>query len=288
MSLRSAQTRGATTGTKRQRSTTTLQSSLDYAPSYDASTEGFQLPFASDLALQVPDWNLCSPSFSELFTFDEPFESNNYALGPVESATDSYRAQVEKMCLDTDWCSWARHCISLDVVTGTSRVKAKPTLDLVNHSSCERYHAQRSADLIIQSWRAFPIMMLRRETFPWFIHPRSQLPPYSSAEAIALPPAISKCMGIAQMFVSRTPDTKQFLWQIIEAEYKHLSDTVCAYFPSNMISGSLTSTKVPQMSKYESLSASQACLMYLIMCVIDYAPENEGNGQDLLRTLWVG
>lgn len=42
------------------------------------------------------------------------------------------------------------------------------------------------------------------------------------------------------------------------------------------------------MSKHESLSASQACLMYLVMCVIDYSPDNEGYGQALLQTLWVG
>ena len=41
------------------------------------------------------------------------------------------------------------------------------------------------------------------------------------------------------------------------------------------------------MSKFELLAAAQACMIYLIMCVVDYEVENEGSGMELLLTLHV-
>ena len=112
--------------------------------------------------------------------------------------------------------------VSLAVVTESSRARPDSNLRVTSLRD-DRSHAQCNADLIIQAWRAFPTMMLRRETFPWFIHPRSQLLPTSSEEnVVALPRAISSCMGISQMFASRTPETKPFLWRTIEAEYRQL------------------------------------------------------------------
>ena len=40
------------------------------------------------------------------------------------------------------------------------------------------------------------------------------------------------------------------------------------------------------MSGHEVLAAVQACMMYLIMCIIDHSPENEGHGEALLRVLY--
>ena len=63
-------------------------------------------------------------------------------------------------------------------------------------------------------------MMLRRETFPWFIHPQSQL--LSEPARTALPEALSTCMSIAQMFALRTSETMRFLWRAIKTEYRRL------------------------------------------------------------------
>ena len=41
------------------------------------------------------------------------------------------------------------------------------------------------------------------------------------------------------------------------------------------------------MSKFDLLVAAQACMIYLIMCVVDYEAENEGSGIELLLTLHV-
>lgn len=77
-----------------------------------------------------------------------------------------------------------------------------------------------TASHIVQTLRAFPIMMLRKETFPPFIHPCS----YGS-----LPEPLASCMSIAQIFSSRTVETSPFVWRTIRAEQKHLFDKVCLY-----------------------------------------------------------
>lgn len=76
-----------------------------------------------------------------------------------------------------------------------------------------------AASLIMHIICAFPEMMLRRQTLPPFIHPR-----WHEAE---LPEPIASCMGIAQLFASRTPETRGFLWRTIFAEEQRFLDEVC-------------------------------------------------------------
>jgi hypothetical protein len=80
--------------------------------------------------------------------------------------------------------------------------------------------------LIVQTLRSYPIMMLRRETFPPFIHPQWQ-----SQSVPALPVPLANCMSIAQLFASRTLETKPFLWNLILTETKRFVDEVRASFP---------------------------------------------------------
>lgn len=42
------------------------------------------------------------------------------------------------------------------------------------------------------------------------------------------------------------------------------------------------------MSPFENLAAQQACMVYLIMCIVDYSSINAGYGQELTRILFVG
>ena len=115
------------------------------------------------------------------------------------------------------WCAWMRGNVSLAVVTENSAAKSSSNMNFLALQPW-RPHAQHNADIIIQSLRSFPTMMLRRETFPWFIHPHSQLLSQSSDDT--LPEALSHCMSIAHMFASRTSETRLFLRQIIGAEYR--------------------------------------------------------------------
>ncbi|KAL9468428.1 hypothetical protein ACSS6W_010122 [Trichoderma asperelloides] len=78
-----------------------------------------------------------------------------------------------------------------------------------------------AASLLSQAISAFPQMMLRRQTFPPFIHAHWHLP--------SLPETLANCMSIAQLFATRTAETRPFLWRMIGIEVKRLQDEVeCA------------------------------------------------------------
>lgn len=70
--------------------------------------------------------------------------------------------------------------------------------------------AQHSATLVMQALRAFPQMMLRKPTFPPFIHSHYDWHP--------LPEPLAHCMSIAHIFVSPSVETRSFLWHSINRE----------------------------------------------------------------------
>lgn len=81
---------------------------------------------------------------------------------------------------------------------------------------------QLFTSMLIDMIRAYPLMMTRRETFPPFIHPHCYL--YEGRSTF--PQALTNCMGIAQLFVSRTDDTRPFLWTTILAEIRDMLSKV--------------------------------------------------------------
>ncbi|KIW67837.1 hypothetical protein PV04_07061 [Phialophora macrospora] len=219
---------------------------------------------------QLFDFNTQESLFNDSFTIDGMFAADPDTLIPDHCLADvSVTPYGKSDCRLKDWCSWSSHGLSLAVVSEASPALPGPGVGVLAGLWIECSQAQRSADLIVQSLRAFPTMMLRRETLPWFIHPQSQLMSKSgSGAAAALPDAISTCMGIAQIFIARTPETKPFLWRIIRGEYRRLLN------------------EMHNMSKFDALLATQACMIYLVMCIIDYSSENERHGQELLRALY--
>jgi hypothetical protein len=70
---------------------------------------------------------------------------------------------------------------------------------------------------ILESVRAYPLMMLRRETFPPFIHAH-----WFNEGSPALPEALGHCMSIAHMFAWRNEETRPFLWTAVEGEVRRL------------------------------------------------------------------
>jgi hypothetical protein len=119
------------------------------------------------------------------------------------------------------WCLWMRRGVPLSAVTENTMVSSNSNYATV--IQMERPLAQHNADLIIQSLRSFPAMMLRKETFPWYVHQQSQI---LMEPTNALPETLSKCMGIAQMFALRTLETAPFLWHTIKAEHRRLINEV--------------------------------------------------------------
>lgn len=97
--------------------------------------------------------------------------------------------------------------------------------------------SRHAANLIARMVSALPQMMVRRHTFPPFIHAHWHLD--------AEPETLASCMRISEMFVSRTPESRAFLWRTIEAEVKHLYDEVCSLgvFQSHVSFGQLSPSR---------------------------------------------
>ncbi|KAK9235720.1 hypothetical protein V1525DRAFT_409153 [Lipomyces kononenkoae] len=122
-----------------------------------------------------------------------------------------------------------------------------------------------TANVVMQMLCAFPQMMLRRETFPPFIHGHWCYP--SSATASALPKPLANCMGLAQIFVSHNLETRSFLWRTVREEQRSAAEKASQR----------------QFSKRDHLAAIQALLIYIMMRVID----NSDIGLDLNLELLV-
>ncbi|KAH8201680.1 hypothetical protein TruAng_004118 [Truncatella angustata] len=87
-----------------------------------------------------------------------------------------------------------------------------------------------TSNIVMQMLRAFPQMMLRRETLPSFIH--GHWFRLQSDTEPALPKPLVNCMGIAQMFASHNPDTRPFLWRTILLEQRSSAEKVGTHFSS--------------------------------------------------------
>jgi hypothetical protein len=243
------------------------------------------LEFVSGNSHGDPSIDLSTQTFSlnESLALDGLFAFDDYNPGQLQCLSDvpvvPYNKAEQQLAA---WCTWTRGGFSLSVMAETPIAERDSNILAVFQT--ERPHAQHNADLVVQSLRSFPMMMLRRETFPWFIHPQSQL--LSEPTRAALPEALSTCMSIAQMFALRTSETKRFLWCTIRAEYRRFINEVrvlptqCS-FHSNY-------QKKPHMSIFEILAALQACMIYLIMCIVDQSPESEETSLELLIALHAG
>ncbi|KIX05648.1 uncharacterized protein Z518_03620 [Rhinocladiella mackenziei CBS 650.93] len=118
--------------------------------------------------------------------------------------------------------------------------------------------AEQGARLVLHIIRAFPEMMQRRQTFPPFIHQHWHTP--------TLPEKLATCMSISQLFVSRTHETKPFLWRSIDHEEQRFRDELENY------------------SKHETLAAMQALVIYTIIAIVDQDGEIPPRYGRLTRT----
>ncbi len=225
-----------------------------------------------------PNTQVFSPS--ESFNLDGLFAFEDYASGQLQHLSD-VSVDVPWNRKPPNWCTWSSGDVSLSVVTEDPMVEVDSNLVAILQR--ERPHAQHNANLVIQSLRSLPTMMLRRDVFPWFIHPHSHL--LSKPPSDVLPEALSTCMSIAQMFTSRTSETKPFLWCTIRAEYRRFIKEVCIL--PTLCSFYFNTQKKPHMSIFELLAAVQACMIYLIMCIVDQSRESEEASLELLLALHV-
>lgn len=255
-------------------------SNVDFTFTDDLAGNDVQIQSVDDNGYPSVDRTSQRPSLNEFLTLDGLLAFEDTIPGQHQSLTEVSMAPYEKLDYQSQsWCGWMRRGVALSVVTENTMVQLNSSYAAT--LQMERPLAQHNADLVIQSLRSFPAMMLRRETFPWYIHQHSQI--LSKPTTAALPEALSNCMSIAQMFALQTSETKPFLWRTVRAEYRRLSNEVRIMFTP--CSSDSDHRKMYQMSKFELLAAVQACMIYLIMCIIDQSSENEENSPELLLAL---
>lgn len=80
--------------------------------------------------------------------------------------------------------------------------------------------SESCAKIIRQTLSAFPQMMLRRSTFPPFIHPQR--------DKSHLPAPLASCMAISGLFASRNDDTRPILWKAVREEQERSVKMVSA------------------------------------------------------------
>ncbi|KAF5649400.1 short chain dehydrogenase family [Fusarium sp. NRRL 52700] len=99
-------------------------------------------------------------------------------------------------------------------------LSSKGDLTRVSNRLSNMQHASR---VIMQMLYAYPQMMLRRQTFPPFIHPHWH--------EKTLPETLGNCMSISQLFAARTPETEPFLWRMVTAEEERFREKLQALSP---------------------------------------------------------
>ncbi|VUC29123.1 unnamed protein product [Clonostachys rosea] len=117
--------------------------------------------------------------------------------------------------------------------------------------------AEASATIIMHCIRSYPQMMLRRQTFPPFIHPHWHTE--------KLPENLVNCMSIAQLFVTRTPENSPFLWRTIDNEVGRFEN------------------EAESMDAKAVQTAVQAILIYLVMLAVDEAEDMSIRGGRLIE-----
>lgn len=106
----------------------------------------------------------------------------------------------------------------------------------------QRYVSASCRQFIISVTRAFPRMMMRPQTLPPFVHPVGCGLEFSGDQETwqADPPTfaplkpLAACVNIAHAFVTRVPNSDQFLWHTIDAEHQRIRNEVgrCAHLIS--------------------------------------------------------
>ena len=150
-----------------------------------------------------------------------------------------------------------------------SRITRSLSLDKSpsGHFTKNKFHTsdrQIFVTMIIDIIHAYPRMMMRRETFPPFIHTCSPNGG-NQDEWSRVPENLTNCMGIAQLFTVCNDDTRLFVWGTIWAELRRLRSQASTF------------------RRYDALSALQASLLYLIMRAVDSPPREVNQDYEMLE-----
>lgn len=143
----------------------------------------------------------------DIFTLDPNLEGCSFENLPVSDMAISAQRPIQSYLPSPENASETQITIK--------SLSAKADLTRLPYQREASHHA---AKLVLQTLYAFPQMMLRRKTFPPFIHPHWH--------ESCLPEILANCMSIAQLFAARTPETRSFLWRTINAEEQRFRENV--------------------------------------------------------------
>ncbi|KAH8596289.1 hypothetical protein B0O99DRAFT_620021 [Bisporella sp. PMI_857] len=164
------------------------------------------------------------------------------------------------------WPSWPIRDEYFSALSGLTCLSERSDSDFLARVPISDPVSQFTATMVMQMLRAFPQMMLRRETLPCFIHGHWYRPTNNTDPT--LPEPLVNCMGIAQVFASQNPDSMPFLWRTVKMEQRSF----------------LEKQKQNQFTKNELLAAVQAQIMYIIMRVIGNSKLEKDLNLELLVT----
>jgi hypothetical protein len=88
--------------------------------------------------------------------------------------------------------------------------------------SMKKDGAQMSAFFLSRIFSSYPEKMMRKETFPPFIHPRFFSFGPGENNIDPLPEALVNCMSLAKMFNGRTKESSKLVWRTIRMEIERL------------------------------------------------------------------
>lgn len=146
--------------------------------------------------------------------------SDEYSFNNSQNATLAENVLSEKV----PWSAWTAQDDYAPVLSRPSSLLLQPNSGYLARLPITDPIMQRTATLIMQQLRAFPQMMLRRETLPPFIHAHWNRP--SSTTSTALPEPLANCMSIAHLFASRNSETTPFLWRTVKQEQRSFLEKV--------------------------------------------------------------
>ncbi|KAH0524017.1 hypothetical protein TsFJ059_008939 [Trichoderma semiorbis] len=143
---------------------------------------------------------------------------------------------------DVDRCSTSSESGSRLASTATNPTTWRPALEPVpsathtdvldssNSLVLENLHpgilsSNSAIDQLTHAIHAFPQMMMRRQIFPPFIHAHWHMS--------ELPETLANCMSVAQIYSTRTPETRPFLWRMIGVELQRFQGEPPALFASD-------------------------------------------------------
>ncbi|KAK9489003.1 hypothetical protein V1508DRAFT_136431, partial [Lipomyces doorenjongii] len=136
---------------------------------------------------------------------------------------------------------------------------------LFEHRTFPRPNHGPMVSLAMQILRSYPFMMLQKAALPPFISPLQS----SWAETGVGPTqqSLLTCMGLVQLFKSRTDSSRNLVWRLIKLEQEKIF------------------SKHAEFDKWELLAAFQALLVYCLLRLQEVPVGNDGFEAALLTTV---